>query len=853
MEASSTVGAASPRRPRRRQRRAATRPSPRRRRPRAPSSLALAVAAAAVGLAVAPGSADRVAQARGEVGDSSSSSSSSPTSTTPLSWDPSSLRRRMRADAAVRDGMLNLIVKYKGEPLGTRRRLGNGSDDDWIARASSISTISEEGHIAAVAVDVGQIDYVLDGLATDGTIELVEEDFIVRDLPYVSMQQQPRRHLRRNQRDLTRQQNRTLIERDTYGVGLIKAPEVWELTNKRANQYTNTPVKVCIVDTGYDLGHIDLPNKRDGLTSTDTGYGNPYTDVDGHGTHCAGVIGALGGNNRGIRGINPNPNQFSFHISKALNDDGLGTASSVLVGIEGCRKSGSKIISMSLGGGKYSQIFRDMYKKAYDDGVLILAASGNLGLEQDDFPASYPEVISVGAVGPDGLRTNFSNWSYQLELIAPGVGIRSTYPGGAYGVFNQQVRNVLAATATSLSSSRGCTKKTGFGLVQAKAAFDALDRYGCAAGGEDLTKRSSGAVGGCGQPLADLGSLTPVSQESLVVDLCQKVYLKLLTDDYAYEISWRLVRADDGAVVNKGPPGGRNFADNTEYTGPASDCLTPGTYNFEILDLYGDGIAPPGYYSVSIGELNLKTNSNFGSKEVTSFAVTGSESATAWRSLVSEQFDTGFGSNFNDGGENVMWVEGKFGRSGLVMVKAGRLNRDLSSVSSANTQLDDPNKNTFQVKFSFYANNMDDYDSFCLDYSANGSSQWTREKCWRGGGYDFNNGSWYDDITREFQPEANTKREQGELMRSEEENRKKLRVHSDDELRRLEDETRKLREKQKRSPTIRGVTLEVSLYLEFEANIPAIESKSEAKPIIESKPATKRRIQPPLGEVLVTM
>jgi subtilisin family serine protease len=54
--------------------------------------------------------------------------------------------------------------------------------------------------------------------------------------------------------------------------------------------------------------------------------------------------------------VNPDPTKFSFHISKALNDDGLGTASSVLVGIEGCMNSGSRIISMSLGGGPSSDM-----------------------------------------------------------------------------------------------------------------------------------------------------------------------------------------------------------------------------------------------------------------------------------------------------------------------------------------------------------------------------------------------------------------------------------------------------------------------------------------------------------------
>ena len=77
--------------------------------------------------------------------------------------------------------------------------------------------------------------------------------------------------------------------------------------------------------------------------------------------------------------VNPDPRKFSFHISKSLGDDGVGSSSTVIEGVEGCIDAGAKVISMSLGGGRRSSIAASVYKDAYDDGVLIFSASGNAG------------------------------------------------------------------------------------------------------------------------------------------------------------------------------------------------------------------------------------------------------------------------------------------------------------------------------------------------------------------------------------------------------------------------------------------------------------------------------------------
>lgn len=392
---------------------------------------------------------------------------------------------------------------------------GGGVTNQFVSnKIRSVSNISEKGHLALVDVSDEDKEMVIHELMNDDNVLLVEEDFEMYKSPAIEEQQQQHSagNLRRSLEEEVQQ----------YGNRLIQADEIWSTVSSQPNRYINTPVKVCIIDTGYNIDHEDLP--KTGVTQTDVGYGSSFLDKDGHGTHCAGVIGAIGGNQRGVVGVNPDATKFSFHIVKALNDDGVGTASAVLRAIQGCIDNGSKIISMSIGGGPNSEIFRDEYERAYNEGVLLVSASGNQGKSVHDYPASYATVISVGGVDRYGNRADFSNYSDQLELMGPGVSIKSTYADGyrslsgtsmatpfvagafalVWGYFpdcsNHQMRNVFARTARRISQDpSGCDEKNGYGIIQTKAAFDALVQFGCEYGGEDSIPKSLGAVGGCQQ------------------------------------------------------------------------------------------------------------------------------------------------------------------------------------------------------------------------------------------------------------------------------------------------------------------------------------------------------------------
>ncbi len=169
-------------------------------------------------------------------------------------------------------------------------------------------------------------------------------------------------------------------------------------------------------------------------------------------------------------------------------------------------------------------------------------------------------------------------------------------------------------------------------------------------------------------------------------------------------------------------------------------------------DKYGDGIKEPGSYTIIFNGNVLKTNSDFGFDETTTFVVGIPVDARQpnWSSVLYEDFDDGFGY-FVAGGVDAIYTPSRFGRNGLVMIKHGIDNNEEASINSKNISLDNRGGFTrFKVLFSFYASNIGLYDGFCLDYRTNEISVWTEADCWPNGD-DVENGKWNDDVAWEFQ------------------------------------------------------------------------------------------------------
>jgi len=299
-----------------------------------------------------------------------------------------------------------------------------------------------------------------------------------------------------------------LVEEVPYGINMVEADHDNQHPFIIGN--SNENMTVCIMDTGYDLGHEDLPNHI-GVTGSD-GYanynsGNWFEDGHGHGTHVSGTIAALGNNGKGVVGANPNDN-LKLHMVKVFNSQGAWAyGSDLIVAIDQCISAGANVISMSLGGSGSSAAENNAFQAAYDAGLLSIAAAGNDGNSGLSYPASYDSVVSVSAVDSSGNKASFSQYNSQVEIAAPGVGIKSTLPNNSYASWNgtsmatPHVAGVAALVwnyfpectnrqmriAMALSSEDrggvGRDNSYGYGIVKAGAMYDLFDTpEGCDVG-----------------------------------------------------------------------------------------------------------------------------------------------------------------------------------------------------------------------------------------------------------------------------------------------------------------------------------------------------------------------------------
>ncbi|KAL7535246.1 hypothetical protein ACHAXR_006381, partial [Thalassiosira sp. AJA248-18] len=326
-------------------------------------------------------------------------------------------------------------------------------------------------------------------------------------------------------------QRRNLAEQTPYGINMVNVTHLWSIPPKQH-------VKICVVDTGYDLGHPDLPSVNvSGWDTNSASYGYWHVDGHSHGTHCAGTIGAIRNNDIGVEGVNPDPSKFSFHIGKGLSNSGSGSGSTVINAVNDCVAKGAKVISMSLGCANcYVSAYDQAYQDAYDQGVLIVAAAGNSGQDTAHYPSAYKTVMSVASVMESRKLSSFSTRNSQTEIAGPGHYVKSTVPRnkGSYNTFsgtsmacphvagvaallmshfpdctNNQIRNAMIHSAseppTDWRNTPGWDKYYGWGIVNAGNAYELLNTAGgCeAAGGAHNdtanTKLSDMALGGSAQ------------------------------------------------------------------------------------------------------------------------------------------------------------------------------------------------------------------------------------------------------------------------------------------------------------------------------------------------------------------
>ena len=252
-----------------------------------------------------------------------------------------------------------------------------------------------------------------------------------------------------------------------WGLEKIMAPEAW----CRA-VITSQDINIAILDTGIDPNHPDLAAK---ITKTANFTTSPTTDdLFGHGTHVAGIAGAI--TNNLVFGAGTSFNSGNLWNIKVLGDDGTGPFSGIAAGIVDAADAGANVINMSLGGAGGSQALEDAVNLAFNNGVVIVASAGNDNTDTPSFPAAYANVISVAATDENDQKASFSNFGDGVDVAAPGVGIFSTCPTHAnvLGCINFGSLNGTSQAAPFVSGLAALIKAT-FPLLNNQTIRQAIE------------------------------------------------------------------------------------------------------------------------------------------------------------------------------------------------------------------------------------------------------------------------------------------------------------------------------------------------------------------------------------------
>lgn len=241
-----------------------------------------------------------------------------------------------------------------------------------------------------------------------------------------------------------------------WGPRHVSLPEVWK-SNKG-----HKDIVIAVIDSGVDYNHPELRNNmwanekelngRPGVDDDGNGYvddiygydfankdGDPMDDY-GHGTHCAGIIGATHNNGEGIVGV---MDDVSIMAVKFLDKKGNGENIDAAKSIDYAVKMGADIISASWAGPEAAPVIKKAIERAEKAGVLFVAAAGNdkVFSRDNDMVGQYPtnyklsNILSVASIKPDSELSSFSHFGRtSVHIAAPGDEIISTLPDNSYGV-----------------------------------------------------------------------------------------------------------------------------------------------------------------------------------------------------------------------------------------------------------------------------------------------------------------------------------------------------------------------------------------------------------------------------------
>ena len=218
----------------------------------------------------------------------------------------------------------------------------------------------------------------------------------------------------------------------------INAPEGWYEIYNKFGRIGDPNIVIAIVDTGVDYNHPDLSASMWSDSNGHHGYdfvnSDDYPmDDAGHGTHVAGIAGAVTNNGTGVAGVSWGCRIMAVKVLPAV---GGGSNSDIADGVDYAVDNGARVINMSLTGTAYSLALENAINDAYDANVVLVAAAGNYADDLDVnryYPACYDKVICVSATDNNDQYANFTNYGSYVDVAAPGEDIYSTLPNNTYG------------------------------------------------------------------------------------------------------------------------------------------------------------------------------------------------------------------------------------------------------------------------------------------------------------------------------------------------------------------------------------------------------------------------------------
>ena len=253
-----------------------------------------------------------------------------------------------------------------------------------------------------------------------------------------------------------------------WSFNAVRAPQAWDITH-------SVGIIIAFIDTGIYVQHSDLKNvlwtnpgeipgngiDDDGNGKIDDVHGwhffqqwngsswEPYEnskvdDDNGHGTHVTGIAAAETNNGIGVAGLSWGAQAMAV---KVLDQFGEGSYYDIAAGIKYAADNGARVINISVGGAAPSQLLQDAVTQAYAKGALLVAAAGNFNTDVY-YPAACDHVMAVAATGHSDERwtsTDYSsNYGPAVDIAAPGLDIRSTWPFLPYLYFDKTGTSMAA-------------------------------------------------------------------------------------------------------------------------------------------------------------------------------------------------------------------------------------------------------------------------------------------------------------------------------------------------------------------------------------------------------------------------